>query len=185
MELRDALARARRGDEEGFLVLWRTYQPRLLRFLRVSSGRDVEDIASETWLQVVRDLKGFRGDADSFAAWLFSIARRRAIDAHRSASRRPVVLVDLREELSSRGPDEPAAEEEAMDRLSTRTALGLIAALPHDQAEAVALSIVVGLDAPTIARILGVSPGAVRVRIHRGLRRLEASLTPAQEGATA
>ena len=56
-DLADALARARSGDETGFLELWRALQPRLLRYLRVLSCGDAEDVASETWLQVVRDLQ--------------------------------------------------------------------------------------------------------------------------------
>jgi RNA polymerase sigma-70 factor (ECF subfamily) len=185
VELDEALAGAREGDEESFLVLWRSYQPRLLRYLRVLSVPDVDDIASETWLQVVRDLKRFRGDSSSFAAWLFTIARRRTVDAQRARHRRPTVLVDLREEFTHRGAPEPAAEETALDGLSTRSALTTIAALPADQAEAVALSVIGGLTAAEIAEIVGISPGAVRVRTHRGLRRLQASLASRTEGETA
>jgi RNA polymerase sigma-70 factor (ECF subfamily) len=183
MELDEALRGAREGEEEGFLVLWRTYQPRLLRYLRVYAGRDVEDLASETWLQVVRDLHGYRGSADSFVAWLFSIARRRAVDAHRAQGRRPSVPLDLREELLPRGYDAPAAEQLVMDQLSTQQALALIASLPPDQADAVALSVVVGLDAATIGEVVGASAGTVRVRLHRGLRRLETLLAREREQA--
>ena len=56
----DALARARLGDETGFLVLWEALQPRLLRYLQVIGCDDVDDVAGETWLQVVRDLPKFR-----------------------------------------------------------------------------------------------------------------------------
>jgi hypothetical protein len=49
-----ALVRARAGDEAGFLALWRSLHPRLLRYLRVVGCDDPDDVASETWLQVVR-----------------------------------------------------------------------------------------------------------------------------------
>jgi len=52
--LDEALVNARGGDEAGFLVLWDALQPRLLRYLRVVGCDDVEDVAGETWLQVVR-----------------------------------------------------------------------------------------------------------------------------------
>ena len=55
-----------------------------------------------------------------------------------------------------------------------------LAMLPHDQAEAVLLRYVVGLDAPAAARVLGKRPGAVRVAAHRGLRRL-ATLLPSED----
>ena len=80
-----ALIRARSGDEAGFLVLWDALQPRLLRYLQVIGCDDVDDVASETWLQVIRDLPKFKkGGADEFRAWLFTIGRHRAIDAARS-----------------------------------------------------------------------------------------------------
>ena len=57
--LDEALARASAGDEAGFLQLWRALQPPLLRFLRVIGCDDPDDVASETWLQVIRDLPKF------------------------------------------------------------------------------------------------------------------------------
>src|ERR1700745_2143603 len=84
----DALSRAMYGREGGFLVLWDNLQPRLLRYLRVLGCDDVDDVASETWLQALRDLARFSGPAESeFRAWLFTIGRPRAIDAARSRGR--------------------------------------------------------------------------------------------------
>jgi len=71
------LAAARRGEDAGFLVLYRAIQPRLLRYLRVRGGDSADDVAAEAWLQVVRDLATFRGDADDFRAWVFTVARHR------------------------------------------------------------------------------------------------------------
>ena len=67
-----------------------------------------------------------------------------------------------------------AADTEAIvtETLSTREALTLIGTLPQDQAEAVLLRVVVGLDAVTAAKVLNKRPGAVRVAAHRGLRTL-------------
>jgi RNA polymerase sigma-70 factor, ECF subfamily len=169
--LDDALERARAGDEAGFLELWRATQPRLLRYLRVQSRENYEDVAAETWLQVVRDLSSFIGDADGFRAWLFTIARHRAIDAARSAAARPLTLVsDVGESPHVRSA--ASAESEAMERISTERALELVATLPPEQAEMVMLRVVAGLDVPVVAQIVGKSPGAVRVSVHRGLRAL-------------
>lgn len=178
--LDQALVRARDGDEEGFLVLWRCFQPRLLRFLQVYVGRDVEDLAAETWLRVVRDLRSFRGDTNAFAAWLFTVARRRAIDAHRARQRRPELQLDELPEVATR-----TAEELALESISTKDALTMVSQLPRKTAEAVALNVIVGLDAPTTAAILGTTAGAVRVRVHRGLRTLETMLNPARTEVTA
>jgi RNA polymerase sigma-70 factor, ECF subfamily len=168
----EALGRVRSGDETGFLLLWDALHPRLLRYLQVLGCEDVDDVASETWLQVVRDLGRFKkGTADDFRAWLFTIGRHRAIDAARSRIRfRDKVLA------AHAAPLPPASgnpvEEEVLDGLSTRQAIALVAGLSRDQAEVVALRIIAGLDTEAVARVLGKSPGAVRVALHRGLRTL-------------
>jgi RNA polymerase sigma-70 factor (ECF subfamily) len=59
-----------------------------------------------------------------------------------------------------------------LETRSTRAALALVAELPPDQAEVVALRVLGSLEAAEVARILGKRPGAVRVLAHRGLRRL-------------
>jgi RNA polymerase sigma-70 factor, ECF subfamily len=170
--LDEALIKARAGDEAGFLVLWDALQPRLLRYLQVIGGDDVDDVAGETWLQVVRDLPKFRKDsADEFRAWLFTIARHRAIDAARSRRR-------FRDKVLAAGPaPSPVTsvnpvEDEVFHELSTRQAVAMVAGLSKDQAEVVALRVIAGLDTEAVARMLRKSPGAVRVALHRGLRAL-------------
>ena len=66
----------------------------------------------------------------------------------------------------------PSAESEVIDRLSTEQALALVALLPAEQAELVALRVIAGLDVAAVAEMVGKSPGAVRVSVHRGLRAL-------------
>ncbi|MEU4564705.1 RNA polymerase sigma factor [Actinoplanes sp. NPDC023936] len=68
----------------------------------------------------------------------------------------------------------PAAEAEVIEGAETAWALSRVAALPADQAEAVMLRIVAGLDVADTARILGKRRGAVRIATMRGLRRLAA-----------
>ncbi len=166
----DALARASAGDEAGFLQLWRALQPRLLRFLRVIGCDDPDDVASETWLQVVRDLPKFAGDEDDFRRWLFTIGRHRAIDAARARSRRPVSAV-MNAGLDILA-DSQLVEDQVLDGLSVQGAVALLGRLSRDQAETVALRVIAGLETPDVARILGKSAGAVRVALHRGLKAL-------------
>lgn len=170
-----ALRAAQLGDERGFAVLWRELQPALLRYLRVVSGDAAEDVASETWLQVSRDITKFTGDLVSFRVWLFRIARHRAIDERRRRARRPSIPCDLSDPPTDWPPAAPAAPDaadEAVRDAGTRWALGLIASLPPDQAEAVMLRVVAGLTATAAGELLGKRPGAVRVASMRGLRRL-------------
>jgi len=172
-ELGRAFARAREGDQHAFATLWRTLQPSLLRYLRVVVGDAAPDVASETWLQAARDVHGFRGDGTAFRVWLFRVARHRAIDELRRAGRRPEEPRDLD---GFDGPTvrftAPDAALEALDRLDTDWALAVIGTLPRDQAEAVMLRVVAGLDVAQTANVLGKRAGAVRIAAMRGLRRL-------------
>src|SRR5258708_7684300 len=87
-ELAGPLRAAGGGDQAGLAVLWRALQPAVLRYLHAVCGDAAEDVASETWLQVARDLPGFTGDATAFRVWLFRIARHRGIDDRRRVWRR-------------------------------------------------------------------------------------------------
>jgi RNA polymerase sigma-70 factor (ECF subfamily) len=177
VDVSDAVLRAQRGDEDSFRVVYRAVQPGLLRYLRVLVGDDAEDVASETWLHIARDLDSFRGDSDGFRAWAATIARHRAMDHLRRQRRRPGLSLPI-EQLTDRPADDDTAGS-ALDALSTDTALGLIARLPRDQAEAVLLRVVMGLDARRAGRVLGKRPGAVRTAAHRGLRKLAEFLSDA------
>jgi RNA polymerase sigma-70 factor (ECF subfamily) len=163
------LARARSGDEAAFMELWRQLQPRLLRYLRILNCEEADDVASETWLQVVRDLPTFRGSDEDFRRWLFTVGRHRAIDAARARRHRRTVPMTVR---ADDVVDMDMVEDQVLYAMSVRRAVGLLAGLPRDQAEAVALRVLAGLDTPAVASILGKTPGAVRVALHRGLRAL-------------
>jgi RNA polymerase sigma-70 factor, ECF subfamily len=168
-ELAAAVRAASTGDEAGFATLWRALQPAVLRYLRVVVGDAAEDVASETWLQAARDLHRFTGDGAAFRGWLFRIARHRAIDEKRRAGRRPEEPAGSFADDITRTRD---AAAEMLEQSGTASALRLIADLPPDQAEAVMLRVVAGLDVATTARILGKRAGAVRIATMRGLRRL-------------
>ncbi|MDF3291138.1 RNA polymerase sigma factor [Streptomyces silvisoli] len=166
-----AIAAAQRGDETAFRTVYRSVHPRLLAYVRTLVGEvDAEDVASEAWLQITRDLERFTGDADRFRGWTATIARNRALDHLRRVGRRPAVGGD--ESVLYGVPDGADTAGQALEALATDRAMALIARLPVDQAEAVVLRAVVGLDAKGAAEVLGKRPGAVRTAAHRGLRRL-------------
>ena len=171
------LAAAQDGSEDAFSRLWRDGNPALLRYLRVVAPEVAEDVASDTWVHVVRGLAGFRGDEQAWRAWLFTTARRRMIDEGRRRSRRPAAPLD--EVPAGQLPTAPDAAEIALERLGTRSAMALLAGLPAIQAEVILLRVVAGMDTDTVARLTGRSPGAVRVAAHRGLRRLAQMLAEA------
>jgi RNA polymerase sigma-70 factor, ECF subfamily len=167
---RDSLAAAKTGDEAAFTVLFRYAQPAVLRYLRVIARQRAEDLAGETWVQVVRGLGSFDAtEPQAFRGWVLSIARHRWLDDQRARGRRP--------EISAHEvPDQPSGADVAAtvdEMMSTESALALIARLPRDQAEVVTLRYIADLDVAATAATLGKEPGTVRVLAHRGLKRLE------------
>ena len=164
------LSAAARGDEDAFGRLWHDLQPRLLRYFSVASRAAAEDLASETWLGVVRGLDRFEGNEPAFRAWVFTIARHEVLDWRRRAARRPPEDVPVNGLAEQAAPDDPAAD--ALEGFSTRAAVAMLATLPADQAEAIMLRVVAGLGVDRVAAIMGKRPGTVRVLTHRGLRRL-------------
>ncbi|MFF5230778.1 RNA polymerase sigma factor [Dactylosporangium sp. NPDC000521] len=171
--LEAALAGAVGGDATAFAELWRALQPLVLRYLRVVCGDAAEDVASETWLQASRDLRRFSGGTTAFRVWLFRIARNRGIDENRRAwRRREEPHQTVHEVREAAGEIVRDVALDAGDRSGTEWALRMIRTLPPDQAEAVMLRVVAGLDVAGTAKVLGKRPGAVRVATMRGLRRL-------------
>ncbi|GAA1521911.1 RNA polymerase sigma factor [Nocardioides humi] len=166
--LGEPLARALDGDEDAFSEVWRLLHPPLLRYLRVRDRDTAEDIAAETWLHVVRDLRRFTGGPAEFRAWVFTLGRHRAIDAGRARAARPSTptaeVIDI--------GTAPSAEAAALERADTDAAVRLVATLPAAQAEMVMLRIVAGLSVAEVAAIVGKKPGTVAVNVHRALKKL-------------
>lgn len=175
-ELGAAVERAQQGDEDAFAAAYRLVQPGLLGYVRGLVGEEAEDVASEAWLEIARDLGRFRGDGAGFRGWTATIARHRALDHLRKQKRRPRTALLEQDVLQLPGGHDTAAA--ALETLSTEAALAMIGSLPREQAEAVLLRVVVGLDGPATARVLGKRSGAVRTSAYRGLRRLAEQLTP-------
>jgi RNA polymerase sigma factor (sigma-70 family) len=173
-ELGAAVARAQEGDEAAFEAAYRIVQPGLLGYLRGIVGDEAEDVASDAWLEIARDLGRFKGDGAGFRGWTATIARHRALDHLRRRRVRPQAGGTDQDVLDLAGPHN--THEQALEALSTERALELIRGLPRDQAEAVLLRVVVGLGGPDAARVLGKRPGAVRTAAHRGLKGLARQL---------
>jgi RNA polymerase sigma-70 factor, ECF subfamily len=169
LDFAETLEAAQRGQESALAGLWRAFNPPLLRFLRARDPVAAEDIASETWIRAGRSLRGFEGNDAEFRAWLFTIARRAAIDWQRRRARRPatVALDAVAEVADHDDPADRATGAEELERL-----LAVVARLPGDQADVVLLRVVGGLDVAAVGEILGKRPGTVRVMQHRALRRL-------------
>jgi RNA polymerase sigma-70 factor, ECF subfamily len=169
------LVAARDGEAWALTSLYRSLYPRLRRYLASLDPNEGEDLASETWLDLIRGLARFDGDETALRAFAFTIGVRRLADLRRRRRRQ---RTDPRDpggiaELAPTGD----VENEALDSIGTAMALQtIVSSLPREQAEVILLRVIGQLDAETVGTILGKRPGTVRVIQHRALRRLAAVL---------
>lgn len=160
------MQRFQAGDETAFARLHEACVRPLTGYLaRLVSPGAADDLAQETFLRMIEARRTFRPGAP-FRPWLYGIARHVALDARRRGARRREVAV-------AEPPDRPVAPhgEEHLDGLRLAE---LVGTLPPDQREVVWLARVEGLTSPEIAAVVGASPGAVKVRLHRATARLRA-----------
>ena len=167
----DVVERARSGDAEALGQLWRSHQHLVLRYFRARRVESPEDLASQVWVDVAAGLHRFEGDDEDFRRWLFTIARRRDIDRVRAITRRPEVsTAEAGDHVVDTHAEDDFDAGDSLDR-----ALRMLATLPADQAEAVALRVIGDLSVADVADVMGRREGHVRVLVHRGLRRLAAN----------
>ena len=168
------LEAARVGDEPAWAAIYDRFAPVVLGYLKANRGPDPEDILSEVFLQVARDLNGFEGDERQFRAWVFTIAHHRLIDARRRSARRPVEPVAEPPE-----PEEdalPDAETEALMRICAEEVHRILEALSPDQRAVLLLRVLGELTTAEVARALGKQPGAVKALQRRGLAAVQRQL---------
>jgi RNA polymerase sigma-70 factor (ECF subfamily) len=178
------LANAAAGDSSAFADLWRSAHPGLLRYLYVTCSDLAEDVASETWLKVLRNIDTFSGYEQAFRGWLAAIARNAAKDRRRHAYRHPVRLDGITPEHTPAFAPDPA--DLAIEALATRATLELVTTtLSPAVAEMVVLRVVLGLEMSQVGELVGRSPGAVRVAVHRGLKSLAEALSPVPDATSA
>lgn len=169
-ELEAALvARARDGDEAAFEALIRMHQDRMYAIALRMTGhvQDAQDVVQDALVKAWQGLPGFRAEAQ-FATWLIRIVINGCHNLRRS---RPPIP-----QLPRERQDDSAVESivEARQRQDLVTAA--IAELPFDQRAALVLHTFDGNSQAEVARLLGSTETAVKVRIHRARRTLLARL---------
>ena len=132
------------------------------------------------WIEAARGLARFEGEERAFRRFLFTVARRRAIDRGRTRQRR---RTDPRDPAGVPDAVEVATPEAmVLERAGGLEAVERIRALlPAEQAEVVLLRVVAGLSVGEVAAVIGRKPAAVSVLQHRALRRLADRLAPPWE----
>jgi RNA polymerase sigma-70 factor, ECF subfamily len=169
-EFQRILDGARQGARPALGAIYRDLYPGVLAYLRSKVPGEAEDLAADVFVDVARNISGFTGDERALRAWVFTIARRRAIDAGRRTARRATDAVPVETLHRIAAVDDPAAE--AIEGLDVAAALVLVDRLPSRHAEVVRLRVIAGLNVAETAAALGKREGTVRVLQHRALRRL-------------
>jgi RNA polymerase sigma factor (sigma-70 family) len=165
------LAAAHDGAPWALECMFTTLAPVVTGYLRVQGSVEPEDLTSEVFVAVLRNLRDFRGDEPGFRSWVFTIAHRRLLDERRRRARRPPPehLADAPETFAS---DLPAPEdvEAAMDRsLGAERVRALCDQLVPGQRDVLLLRLVGDLSIEQVAHALDKSTGAVKALQRRGL----------------
>jgi RNA polymerase sigma-70 factor (ECF subfamily) len=164
------------ADRSAFDVLYRRYLDRVYAyaFYQLGDHHDAEDATERTFLGALRGLPKYRDTGSTFRAWLFTIAHHAVVNAHRTRARR-------RTEPLPDGFDRPAPNADPAGLVTRadelRGVLRAVRELPEDRRQVILLRFVDGLTSREVAQVLGRSPGAVRVLLHRALRDLAGRLT--------
>jgi len=155
---------ARGGDHAAFQEIYRSYARMVHGVLlaRVPYAA-VEDLMQEVFLQAYRQLPRLR-DPGAIGGWLAAIAR----NASRDFFRRSRETAELSDEHAAPGNPDAAAEAAGV--------LRLIRGLPEAYRETLLLRLVEGMSGEEISRRTGLSPGSVRVNLHRGMKLLRERL---------
>jgi RNA polymerase sigma-70 factor, ECF subfamily len=171
---------ARDGQGWALSELYRALFPRILQYLGAVEPAEGEDVACDTWLDVVDGLERFQGDEASLRAFSFTIARRRLLDLRRRRALGRALPRDPGAPIDARPTN---GDESGVSSLGTDPAIGLItSSLPPEEADVVLLRVIGDLDVDAIAGILGAGSSDVRMLQHRAVRRLAGVLE--REGVT-
>jgi RNA polymerase sigma-70 factor (ECF subfamily) len=191
------------GDESAFADLVDQLHARLFSFARTftTSPALAEDIVQETWLAVIRGLRGFE-KRSSLRTWIFGILVHRAKTMASREARRPEMPAtaangaaeDPREEWNLGygrkglweetpapwGLEDPAAVFQAREALDVIHRA--VQAMPESQRQVVLLRDVEGIDSSDACNILGISETNQRVLLHRGRARVRRALDQYLQG---
>jgi len=171
-QITDELALVRRAqtDAQAFGALYDRYVQRVYRYClyRTNNASEAEDLTAQIFLAALEGLPRYRQDGH-FAAWLFSIARRKVMDYHRRTLHEPLdesllPSIDLELELT-------------MEKSQRKTRLlKLIQALAEDERELIHLRYVAELSFAEIAKSLKKNEDAVKKMLYRLIARMKVEL---------
>lgn len=173
------IARAQRGDKMAISTLYSTHAPAIYRYVRYRVETDAlaEDLTSEVFLRMVRELPRYKYTGAPFSAWLYRIAYNCMMDTFRW--QRHESPEELPEDVPSETTDPLDVLAIAEDHAQLRRALQ---SLSPDYQNVLVLRFVSDVSHNEVAAIMGKTEAAARVLQHRALKALGNALQAIQQG---
>lgn len=163
------LHKACKGDKDAFGKIYKIYFSKIYRYCRINlrSETEAQDVVQETFLKAWRSISSFSVyDGGSIQAFLFRIARNNIIDLSRK-----------KRELSLEAALEVASSDDFEDELDKKGDIEMVQAalskLKEEDKQIVVLKFFEEMPSVEIAQVMNVNEGAVRVRLHRALKKLK------------
>ena len=165
-EFESVLASARTGSARAQERIFTALAPVVQGYLRLQGASEPEDLTSEVFLAVLRNLRSFEGDEPGFRSWVFTIAHRRLLDERRRAVRRPAAAP------LDEAPEQPArddVERTVVEALGAEQVRRLCERLSDDQRDVLLMRLLGRLTVDEIAALMDRTPGSVKALQRRGL----------------
>lgn len=167
-----------------FPNIYEAFQPKLLRYLtRLVGEAEAEDLAQEILIKVSDGLPNFRGESQ-LSTWIYRIATNVGLDRLRSPSYKRMAQncsasaeVEVEDRNALTGEKTPLVEPQIFRKEMNECIQGFVQKLPENYRVVLILSEFEGLKDNDIAEALGISSGAVKIRLHRAKERLKEELS--------
>ncbi|HEX8919808.1 MAG TPA: RNA polymerase sigma factor [Chloroflexota bacterium] len=170
-EAREALlVEAAKQDPNAYGELYERYYARVYRYIyhRLGSVHDAEDLTAVVFMKALEALPTYRTGRNGFAPWVFRITRNAVVDHYRR-QRKQAPLDELSHESADSDPVGDVLEREQQIELRT-----LVECLSPEQRDVVLMRYAADLSFSEIAATLSKNEAAVRMLLHRGLRKMKA-----------
>lgn len=167
-----------------FPNIYEAFQPKILRYLtRLIGEVEAEDLTQEILIKVSDALPGFRGESQ-LSTWIYRIATNVALDRLRSPSYKLAIQtcstseeIEVEDRNALTVEKTPLVEPQIFRKEMNECIQGFIQKLPENYRVVLILSEFEGLKDGEIAETLGISSGAVKIRLHRAREKLREELS--------
>jgi len=157
-----------KADLARFKALYEYYLPKIYRYLyfRTSSKPDAEDLASQVFVQAIRNFDRYEWTGVSFGAWLYRIAHNLLVDHYKSSRTVPL-------EHAEEVPEASEVDEQLDAKLDAEKLHSCLGALNEPARSMLSLRIFQELSYQEIAQVLDTTEAAVKMQMHRAVKKIQ------------